>query len=82
MGETDYINGDSEEIETNIGKIRNMDDSRITIINSSNKIHYFKNFVEKLMPAIPSEEQEKQKISDQISKVFSDLSESGGNNNG
>lgn len=82
LGETDYINGDSEEIETNIGKIRNMDDSRITIINSSNKIHYFKNFVEKLMPAIPSEEQEKQKISDQISKVFSDLSESGGNNNG
>lgn len=33
------------------------------------------------MPVIPSEEQEKQKISDQISKVFSELSENGGNKN-
>ncbi|WP_227644934.1 hypothetical protein [Enterococcus durans] len=49
-----------------------MDDSRITIINSKNKIHYFKDFVEKLMPDIPNEEIEKQKISEQVNKIFSD----------
>lgn len=81
LGDTEYENDTGEKIATNIGKIKNMDDSRITIINSKNKIHYFNNFVEKLMPAIPSEEQEKQKISDQISKVFSELSDNGGNKN-
>ncbi|NBA19413.1 hypothetical protein GVK87_13605 [Enterococcus hirae] len=81
LGDTEYENDAGEKIDTNIGKIRKMDDSRIVIINSENKIHYFKNFVEKLMPSIPSEEQEKQKISDKISKVFSELNESGGNNN-
>ncbi|EDO0214679.1 hypothetical protein GL344_15405, partial [Listeria monocytogenes] len=54
LGDTEYENNADEKIETNIGKIKNMDDSRITIINSKNKIHYFNNFVEKLMPAIPS----------------------------
>ncbi len=33
------------------------------------------------MPAIPSEEQEKQKISEQINKVFSEIRENGGNIN-
>ncbi|EHU3551949.1 SIR2 family protein [Listeria monocytogenes] len=79
LGDTKYKNNADKEIDTNIGKIRNMDDSRITVINSEDKIHYFNNFVEKLMPAIPSEEEEKQKISEQINKVFSELHENGGN---
>lgn len=69
LGETE----DSDSKDTNIGKIKNLDDSRITVINSENKIHYFKNFVEKLMPVTPNEEIEKQKISDKISRIFSDL---------
>lgn len=81
LGDTESKNDAGDITETNIGKIKNMDDSRITIINSESKIHYFNNFVEKLMPEIPSEEQEKQKISEQINKVFSELSESGGNKN-
>ncbi|PEH46491.1 SIR2 family protein [Enterococcus durans] len=72
LGETEYTNQKGETIDTNIGKIKNMDDSRITIINSKNKIHYFKDFVEKLMPDIPNEEIEKQKISEQVNKIFSD----------
>lgn len=79
LGETEYTNQKGETIDTNIGKIKNMDDSRITIINSKNKIHYFKDFVEKLMPDIPNEEIEKQKISEQVNKIFSDLNINGGN---
>lgn len=36
----------------NIDKLRNLDDDRIIIINSDDKIHYFKNIVEKVMPNI------------------------------
>lgn len=36
----------------NIQKLINLNDSRITVINSDDKIHYFKNFVHKVMPAI------------------------------
>lgn len=78
LGEVEYKDDKDEIVDTNIGKIKNMDDSRITVINSENKIHYFKDFVEKLMPAIPNEELEKQKISEQINRVFSELSTSGG----
>lgn len=78
LGEVEYMNDEGEIVDTNIGKLRNMDDSRITVINSEGKIHYFKEFVEKLMPAIPNEELEKQKISEQINKVFSELSINGG----
>lgn len=80
LGEVEFKNDKGEVQVTNIGKIKNMDDSRITVINSDDKIHYFKNFVDKLMPAIPSEEIEKQKVSEQISKLFSELSTNGGDN--
>ena len=40
--------GKSDAIKRLIG----MDDSRIIVINSDDKIHYFKNFVEKAMPEI------------------------------
>lgn len=81
LGETEYFNDVGEKVDTNIGKLKKMDDSRITIINSDNKIHYFKDFVEKLMPTIPSEEVEKQKVTDQINMIFSELSKDGGNVN-
>ena len=33
-------------------RLTKMDDSRIIVINSQDKIHYFKNFVEKAMPDV------------------------------
>ena len=36
----------------NIDKLIDLNDSRITVINSENKIHYFKNIVEFVLPAI------------------------------
>lgn len=45
----------------NISKLTKLGDSRITVINSSDKIHYFKNFVEKALPPIhPDTEEELQ----------------------
>lgn len=35
-----------------INRLIEMDDSRIIVINSEDKIHYFKNFVEKAMPDV------------------------------
>lgn len=35
-----------------ISRLIEMDDSRIIVINSKDKIHYFKNFVEKAMPDV------------------------------
>ena len=43
--------GKSKAIE----RLIELDDSRIIVVNSDDKIHYFKNFVEKVMP-IQSEE--------------------------
>ncbi|MGO2962935.1 MAG: SIR2 family protein [Carnobacterium maltaromaticum] len=77
LGETE----DKDGKKTNIGKIKEMDDSRITIINSDTKIHYFNNFVEKLMPSISDEEEEKRKISDQISQLFNEFEHTGGSGN-
>lgn len=37
---------------TNINKLIELDDSRIIVINSDDKIHYFKNFVEKALPDV------------------------------
>ena len=41
-----------------ISRLTEMDDSRIIVINSQDKIHYFKNFVEKAMPDIKSDVKE------------------------
>lgn len=79
LGETEYENGNGEKTLTHIGKISEMDDSRITIINSKDKIHYFENFVDKLMPSIPSEEED-QKMSEKINKVLLNLSSKGDKN--
>lgn len=36
----------------NINKLTEMSDTRITVINSDDKIHYFKNIVDKVLPSI------------------------------
>ena len=36
----------------NISKLISLGDSRITVVNSDDKIQYFKNFVEKVLPSI------------------------------
>ena len=35
-----------------------MDDARIIVVNSDDKIHYFKNFVERAMPDVQEDVQE------------------------
>ncbi|MGY3746202.1 SIR2 family protein [Vagococcus salmoninarum] len=77
LGETEY-NENGELFNTNIGKIKEMNDSRITIINSDDKIHYFNNFVEKLMPLIPGEESDKQEMTEKLSKLFDNIKSNGG----
>lgn len=41
-----------------ISRLIEMDDSRIIVINSQDKIHYFKNFVEKAMPDVQADVKE------------------------
>ena len=41
-----------------ISRLIEMDDSRIIVINSDDKIHYFKNFVEKAMPDVQADVKE------------------------
>lgn len=75
LGETETSHN-GVKAQTHIGKIREMGDSRITIINSPNKVHYFKNFVNQLMPSIASEDEE-QKMTEKINQVLFDLSSRG-----
>ncbi len=44
---------------SNIEKLMKLGDSRITVINSDDKIHYFKNFVEKALPSVHPDIEEK-----------------------
>ena len=46
-----------------------MDDSRIIVINSDDKIHYFKNFVEKAMPEIQEDFKEKIDLDDILNRL-------------
>ena len=41
-----------------ISKLTERDDSRIIVVNSEDKIHYFENFVEKAMPDIQEDVKE------------------------
>lgn len=52
------IFGESESIT----KLAKIEDSRITIINSADKIHYFKNIVEKVLPSVHPDIEEKMQI--------------------
>ena len=47
-----------------------MDDSRIIVINSDDKIHYFKNFVEKAMPDIQEDVKEKTDLDDILNRLI------------
>lgn len=61
----------------NINKLIELDDKRIIVINSNDKIHYFKNFVEKLMPDIEESLQEEMELKDGVTSIkeFESLSE-------
>ena len=61
----------------NITKLIELNDKRIIVINSENKIHYFKNFVKELMPDIEESIQEEMELKDGVSaiKEFESLSE-------
>ena len=55
-----------------IAKLTEMDDSRIIVINSEDKIHYFKNFVEKAMPDVQADIKEHMELPlvSELIKVF------------
>ena len=57
---------------SNIEKLMKLGDNRITVINSDDKIHYFKNFVEKALPSIHPDIEEKiqQHPAEQLIKQF------------
>lgn len=65
------IFGDSPMID----KLREIGDKRIWIINSKDRIHYFKNFVEKVLPIQGDEEQEKIEMKKSIKKLIAVLGE-------
>lgn len=57
--------GESDAIKSLI----EMDDSRVIVINSDDKIHYFKNFVEKAMPEIQEDVKEKIDLDDILNRL-------------
>ena len=63
--------GKSDAIKRLIG----MDDSRIIVINSDDKIHYFKNFVEKAMPDIQEDVKEKTDLDDILNRLIANNGE-------
>lgn len=66
------IFGDSPMID----RIKDIGDSRIWIINSSDRIHYFKNFVEKVLPLQDDEQREEMEMKKSIKKLATVLGES------
>lgn len=65
------IFGDSEMIS----KLRNVGDNRIWIINSSDKIHYFKNIVNDALPSLDDERVEEMKMKKSLHKLASLINE-------
>lgn len=66
------IFGDS----TMIDRLKDIGDSRIWIINSDDHIHYFKNFVEKVLPLQDDEQREEMEMKKSIKKLAAVLGES------
>ena len=66
------IFGDSPMID----RIKNIGDSRIWIVNSADRIHYFKNFVEKVLPLQDDEQREEMEMKKSIKKLATVLGES------
>lgn len=58
-----------------IKKLIDMGDSRIIVISSNDKIHYFKNFVEKAMPDIQEDVKEKIDIDDIFNRLSANKGE-------
>jgi len=54
---------------TNIDKIISIGDSRIWVINSEQKIHYFNNFVNKLLPDIQDDIKERAELNDRFKLI-------------
>lgn len=68
------IFGESE----NISKLKDMNDKRIIIINSEDKIHHFENFVNLVMPELDEDIKEHinvKEVKEIINKVFGDSNE-------
>ncbi len=65
------IFGDSQMIK----RLKEIGDNRIWIINSVDKIHYFKNLVEKALPILDDEQREEMEIKRSIRKLVSVLGE-------
>lgn len=65
------IFGDSSMID----RLKDIGDSRIWIINSENHIHYFNNFVEKVLPLQDDEQREEIEIKKSIKKLAAVLGE-------
>lgn len=66
------IFGDSPMID----RIKNIGDSRIWIVNSADCIHYFKNFVEKVLPLQDDEQREEMEMKKSIKMLATVLGES------
>lgn len=52
-----------------INELKKIGDNRIWIINSDNKIHYFKNIVEKVLPMLDEEQEQAKKLKESIGKL-------------
>ena len=63
--------GDSEMIK----RLQEIGDNRIWIINSDDNIHYFKNFVEKVLPTQDEEQREEIEIKKSLRKLAVVLSD-------
>lgn len=59
-----------------INKLKDIGDSRIWIINSDDHIHYFKNFVEKVLPLQDDEQREEMEMKKSIKKLAAVLGDS------
>lgn len=79
FGET-KLSIDGKETDSNIFKLLKANDPRIIVVNSDKKIHYFENFVNKVMPDPLVDVEESQKLSESIRNINSILQE--GNQNG
>lgn len=74
FGDTETNKGvDGQERESNILRLLKAHDPRIIVVNSENKVHYFENFINKIMPNPLVDVQENQKLSEAIQNISSAL---------
>lgn len=74
FGDTGNDKGsDGKKKDSNILRLLKSHDPRIIVVNSESKIHYFKNFINKIMPSPLVDVQESQKLSEAIRSIGSVL---------